>query len=93
MRWEDRYVLPSQSKHPYDGECWKPHSPETSFSTNVVIPSRKQLEGFDVEVSTQKRALLCRGTSIRMCVEARLVHKTGPIPVGSLAIDMGQPFQ
>ena len=32
----------------FDDEGWKAHSPEASFSTDVVIPSRKQLEGFDV---------------------------------------------
>src|SRR3954467_12106341 len=32
----------------FDDDCWKAHLPEASFSTNVVIPSFKQLEGFDV---------------------------------------------
>jgi hypothetical protein len=32
----------------FDDECWKAHSPEASFSTNVVTPSHSQLEGFDV---------------------------------------------
>ncbi len=32
----------------FDDECWKAHAPEASFSTNVVIPASKQLEGFDV---------------------------------------------
>jgi hypothetical protein len=37
----------------FDDECWKlggwkAHSPEASLSTNVVVPSHKQLEGFDV---------------------------------------------
>lgn len=32
----------------FDGETWSPWSPEPSFRTNVVVPSKKQLEGFDV---------------------------------------------
>jgi hypothetical protein len=32
----------------FDGERWGPWSPEPSFPTNVVLPSGKQLEGFDV---------------------------------------------
>jgi hypothetical protein len=32
----------------FDGEKWRPNAPETSFPTNVVLPSWKQLEGFDV---------------------------------------------
>jgi hypothetical protein len=32
----------------FDDECWKSHTAEASFSTNIVSPSRKQLEGFDV---------------------------------------------
>src|SRR5580704_16789820 len=32
----------------FDDECWKAHSPDASFSTNVVVPSHKPPEGFDV---------------------------------------------
>jgi hypothetical protein len=32
----------------FDGEHWKPYLPEPSFETDVVVPSRKELEGFDV---------------------------------------------
>ncbi len=32
----------------FDGTAWQPYSPESSFSTKVVLPSKKQLEGFDV---------------------------------------------
>jgi hypothetical protein len=32
----------------FDNERWQPYSPEPSFPTNVIPPSRKQLEGFDV---------------------------------------------
>jgi hypothetical protein len=32
----------------FDGERWIPWSPEPSFPTNVALPAKKQLEGFDV---------------------------------------------
>lgn len=32
----------------FNGENWLAYSPEASFPTNVIVPSRKQLEGFDV---------------------------------------------
>lgn len=32
----------------FDGESWRPYEIETSFPTDVVVPARKQLEGFDV---------------------------------------------
>jgi hypothetical protein len=32
----------------FDGEQWRPYTPERSFVTNVVIPPEKQLEGFDL---------------------------------------------
>jgi hypothetical protein len=32
----------------FDGEGWHPYAPEPSFPTNIIPPSRKQLEGFDV---------------------------------------------
>ena len=32
----------------FDGEHWASFAPEPSFPTNVIPPSRKQLEGFDV---------------------------------------------
>jgi hypothetical protein len=32
----------------FDRKRWQPFEPESSFATNVIIPSRKQLEGFDV---------------------------------------------
>jgi hypothetical protein len=32
----------------FDGTRWAPFGPEPSFVTNVVPPSRKRLEGFDV---------------------------------------------
>ena len=32
----------------FDGEHWKPFTPEPSFPTNVAQPSNKHLEGFDV---------------------------------------------
>jgi hypothetical protein len=32
----------------FDGERWRPYGSELSIPTNVVLPSAKQLEGFDV---------------------------------------------
>ncbi len=32
----------------FDGASWQPYAPDPSFPTNVVPPSCKQLEGFDV---------------------------------------------
>jgi hypothetical protein len=32
----------------FDGEKWRPYIPEPATPTNVIPPSRKQLEGFDV---------------------------------------------
>src|SRR5579862_7156832 len=32
----------------FDGETWHLYSPEPSIPTNVVLPSAKKLEGFDV---------------------------------------------
>jgi hypothetical protein len=32
----------------FDGKNWVSHQPEASFATNVLIPSEKMLEGFDV---------------------------------------------
>jgi hypothetical protein len=32
----------------FDGETWLAYGPEPSFPTNVIVPSSKQLEGFDV---------------------------------------------
>jgi hypothetical protein len=32
----------------FDGDNWKPYSPESSFKTDVAMPPNKQLEGFDV---------------------------------------------
>ncbi len=32
----------------FDEKAWKPFVPEPSFGTNIVVPTRKCLEGFDV---------------------------------------------
>lgn len=32
----------------FDGQNWLPYHPEASFPTNVLVPSEKTLEGFDV---------------------------------------------
>ena len=40
----------------FAGENWRPYEPDPSIPTNVVTPSQKQLEGFDV-VTFQGRNL------------------------------------
>jgi hypothetical protein len=47
----------------FDGERWGPWSPEPSFPTNVVLPSRKQLQGFDVVNFTARTSPECSGLS------------------------------
>ncbi len=32
----------------FDGTSWQAYTPEPSFPTNVALPTKKQLEGFDV---------------------------------------------
>jgi hypothetical protein len=43
----------------FDGENWHPYAPEPSFPTHVVLPSRKQLEGFDVVNFTARTSPEC----------------------------------
>ena len=47
----------------FDGESWHAFSPEASFPTNVVAPSEKQLEGFDVVNFTARTSPECSGLS------------------------------
>jgi hypothetical protein len=56
----------------FDGERWSPWSPEPSFPTNVVVPSKKQLEGFDVVNFTARTSPECSGLSCSsLAVELR----------------------
>jgi hypothetical protein len=47
----------------FDGERWEPWAPEPSFPTHVVLPARKQLEGFDVVNFTARTSPECSGLS------------------------------
>jgi hypothetical protein len=47
----------------FDGESWFPFSPEPSFPTNVIPPSDKQFEGFDVVNFTARTSPECSGLS------------------------------
>ena len=47
----------------FDGESWHPFSPEASFPTDVVPPSIKHLEGFDVANFTARTSPECSGLS------------------------------
>jgi hypothetical protein len=43
----------------FDDESWQPWGPESSFPTNVVPPSQKRLEGFDVVTFYVKNSPEC----------------------------------
>ena len=43
----------------FDGSTWNLYVPEPSFSTNVLLPSNKQLEGFDVVTFWAKTSPEC----------------------------------
>jgi hypothetical protein len=43
----------------FDGEAWHPWLPDWSFSTKVLPPSRKRLEGFDVVTFSAGTSLEC----------------------------------
>jgi hypothetical protein len=43
----------------FDGEKWRPFAPEASIETNVKLPSRKMLEGFDVVTFSVGRSHEC----------------------------------
>jgi hypothetical protein len=45
----------------FDGETWKPFSPELSFKTDVADPPKKQLEGFDVVTFSARTSPECSG--------------------------------
>jgi len=50
----------------FDGKDWLPYQPEASFPTNVLVPSHKTLEGFDVvtffaHTSPECSPLSCNG--------------------------------
>ena len=47
----------------FDGEVWRAFSPEPSFLTNVILPTKKNLEGFDVVNFTGRTAPECVGLS------------------------------
>jgi hypothetical protein len=53
----------------FDGEAWHPWSPEASFPTNVVLPSNKQLEGFDVVTFYAKNSPECSPLSCNSMAE------------------------
>jgi len=53
----------------YNDESWQPYSPERSFLTNVVPPSRKQLEGFDVVTFSVRTSPECSPLSCNSLAE------------------------
>jgi len=54
----------------FDGESWRPFEIESSFPTNVVVPARKQLEGFDVVTFSVGTSPECSPLSCNSLVEA-----------------------
>ena len=40
----------------FDGESWHAFGPEPTIPTNVIVPSRKQLEGFDIATFSNRNA-------------------------------------
>jgi hypothetical protein len=53
----------------FDGERWDPWSPEASVTTNVVAPSNKRLEGFDVVTFWAKSSPECSPLSCNSIAE------------------------
>lgn len=43
----------------FDGDRWQAYKPETSLPTNVVVPSQKKFEGFDVVTFWAKSSPEC----------------------------------
>lgn len=56
----------------FDGERWHPYAPEPSFLTQVVPPSQKQLEGFDVVTFSVKTSPEC--SPLSCCMLAECLH-------------------
>lgn len=46
-------------KREFTGQTWQPYAPEKGFVTEVVVPLRKQLEGFDVVTFFAKSSAEC----------------------------------
>lgn len=53
----------------FDGTNWHPYEPEPSFPTNVLLPSRKQLEGFDAVTFYAKTSPECSPLSCNSLAE------------------------
>jgi len=53
----------------FDGERWGSFAPEPSFPTNIIPPSRKQLEGFDVATISVRTSPECSPLSCNSLAE------------------------
>jgi len=53
----------------FDGEGWRPIEIENAFPTNVVPPSRKQLEGFDVVTFSVRTSPECSPLSCNLLAD------------------------
>ena len=53
----------------FDGEVWREFAPEPSFQTNVLLPAKKQPEGFDVVNFTARTSAECSPLSCNSLAE------------------------
>jgi hypothetical protein len=53
----------------FDGEIWSLHEPDSSFKTSVVVPTEKDLEGFDVVTFTSRNLPECSPLSCNHLAE------------------------
>ncbi len=53
----------------FDGNTWRPYGPDPSFRTNVLIPTDKHLEGFDVVTFSNQNLPECSPLSCNRLAE------------------------
>jgi hypothetical protein len=65
----------------FDGNSWQVYAPEPSFPTDVALPAKKQLEGFDVvtfyaRASPECSPLSCNGMAKELHTNAHCLFAT-----------------
>ncbi len=73
----------------FDGEAWRAFNPEPSFVTNVVHPSAKKLEGFDVvtfyaRTSPECSPLSCNSLARELTTNFHCLFESFELAKGSL---------
>ena len=53
----------------FDGKTWRPYGPDPSFKTDVVVPTVKRLEGFDVVTFSNQNLPECSPLSCNHLAE------------------------